>query len=152
MLNDPDIARREIHHIIEPSVKEPSVGADASPLSLFSESANPEKKPKNNRKPQSAKKPPSPATLDSILEELKPIYPWVDTQTEKSRITGWLLARPHRKLTKTFVVNWLNRIDPPLSNENGQALDKYLAQRAEIMRKELELKEQIEKERRDRRF
>ncbi len=147
--NDPDIARREIHHIIEPSVKEPSVGADASPLSLSSESTNSEKKPKNVRKPQSAKKAPTPPTLDSILQELKPIYPWVDIQTEKSRILGWLLANPHRKLTTKFVVNWFNKIDQPLSEENGPTVDKRLAQRAEMIKREFELKERLEQERRN---
>jgi hypothetical protein len=115
--DDPDIARREIHHIIEPSYKEPSVVADASPLSLFSGSTNFEKRQKNDRKPELAKKPPAAPTLDSILEELKPIYPWVDVQTERARIRGWLFVNPHRKVTKRFIVRWFNKIDRPAKGE-----------------------------------
>jgi hypothetical protein len=57
-----------------------------------------------------------PPLLESLLEELTPIYEWIDMDAEKARIKAWMLANPgKRKLTRRFVTNWLNRIDRPMA-------------------------------------
>lgn len=63
--------------------------------------------------------PPPPSSLDLLFSELKPIYHYLDLDVEKSKIRAWMLANPgKRKLTKKFVVNWLNRADRPLLDQN----------------------------------
>ena len=53
--------------------------------------------------------------LEELLTELKPVYPYIDLEVEKSKIRGWFIANPgKRKLTRRFVINWLNRVDKPL--------------------------------------
>lgn len=50
------------------------------------------------------------------LEELKknPAYQHINFAVELGKMDAWLALRPKRKRTKTFVLNWLNKIDPPL--------------------------------------
>lgn len=58
---------------------------------------------------------PAPTPLD-FLEELKPLYPHVNFDAEFNKMRAWLLTPKgrNRKLTKGFVVNWLNKIDTPI--------------------------------------
>lgn len=48
-------------------------------------------------------------------------YKHVDFANEWGKMDAWLATRPHRKKTKRFVVDWLNRIEPPLTRGNGGA-------------------------------
>lgn len=59
-------------------------------------------------------------TEEEFLASLKasPAYAHVNVPVELSKIDTWLLAHPGRKKTRRFVVNWLNRIEAPLST-NG---------------------------------
>lgn len=45
----------------------------------------------------------------NFLEELKATYPGISIETELTKMRGWLLTNPNRKLTKKFAVNWINR-------------------------------------------
>lgn len=62
-----------------------------------------------------------PLTLETLIEEFKPIYPWVDFQAETAKIRGWMIANPgKRKLTRRFLNNWLSRVDRPATFEAGK--------------------------------
>lgn len=41
-------------------------------------------------------------------------YSHIDLEVELARMDAWLSTRPRRKKTRKFIVNWLNRIDPPV--------------------------------------
>lgn len=53
-----------------------------------------------------------------FLLGLKTLYPYVDTDTELTKIDGWLSVNPHRKKTRRFIINWFNRIDKPIATNN----------------------------------
>ena len=62
--------------------------------------------------------PAQPLTLESLIEEFKPIYPWIDFAAETAKIRGWMIANPgKRKLTRRFVNTWLGRVERPASFE-----------------------------------
>lgn len=49
-----------------------------------------------------------------------PAYKHLHIDTELSKMDAWLSTKPGRKKTKSFVVNWLNKIEAPLqSNGSG---------------------------------
>lgn len=52
---------------------------------------------------------------DEFLNELKPLYPHVNVDSEVLKMRAWLLTPKGRgrRLTKGFVVRWLNRFDAP---------------------------------------
>lgn len=54
---------------------------------------------------------------DEWLKEVKSKYPWLDFDKEMSKMQGWLLSPKgaNRKMTRQFVINWLNRCDQPVS-------------------------------------
>lgn len=62
---------------------------------------------------------------EDFIEQLKalPAYKGIDVDREVSKMEAWLLTPKGkgRKLTKGFVVNWLNKIDVPISGGNGQS-------------------------------
>ena len=60
-----------------------------------------------------------------FLTEIKPLYPHCNIDLEINRMKAWLLTPKGRgrKLTKRFVVNWLNKIDAPISL-NGSSQTK----------------------------
>lgn len=43
-----------------------------------------------------------------------PAYQHINLDIELGKMDAWLLANSHRKKTKRFVVNWLNKIEKPL--------------------------------------
>ena len=49
----------------------------------------------------------------SSLKE-NPAYKGIAIDTELSKMDAWLLTRPQRKKTRSFIVNWLNKIDKPM--------------------------------------
>ncbi len=63
------------------------------------------------------------ATQEDFLKELGKTYPHININQEMSKIDGWLLANPHRKKTKRFVVNWFNRVEPALENKAPKVID-----------------------------
>lgn len=63
------------------------------------------------------KKASSPLSEQEFVEALKanPAYKTLDIDGELAKMDAWLLTRPSRKKTRRFVIQWLNRIDVPLS-------------------------------------
>lgn len=66
---------------------------------------------------------PKPITVPQVdwLTTLKanPAYSHLNIDTELAKMDAWLSTKPGRKKTKSFVVNWLNKIEPPLGSSNG---------------------------------
>lgn len=65
----------------------------------------------------------SPSELASdFLEQVKmnPAYKHIDLDFESAKMDLWLTTRPGRKKTKRFVMNWLNKIEPPLPSAPPQ--------------------------------
>jgi len=62
-------------------------------------------------------------TDEEFLSELRPLYPHLDIEAEMRRATAWLLTPKARgrKLTRQFLVNWLNRADAPIMKDESQA-------------------------------
>ena len=54
--------------------------------------------------------------LSEIVETLKTneAYKHIDFDRELGKMQAWLAGKPGRKLTYTFILNWLNKIVPPL--------------------------------------
>jgi len=50
-----------------------------------------------------------------------PAYQHLSLDTELAKMDAWLSTKPGRKKTKSFVVNWLNKIDAPLTNNGGKS-------------------------------
>ena len=75
------------------------------------------KEEENNQPPTPPKKPKAPKMTDEqYLQELKsnPAYHGIDIENEINKMRAWLLTKPNRKLTRLFMVGWLNRIDKPM--------------------------------------
>jgi len=51
----------------------------------------------------------------AFISNLKTKYTWIDLDTELTKMDAWILTNPHRKKTRKFVVNWLNRIEKPMT-------------------------------------
>ena len=56
---------------------------------------------------------------ESFLEALKNTYNYINLDDEFKKMDGWLLANPHRKKTRRFIINWLNRVEKPLKTNEG---------------------------------
>ena len=54
-------------------------------------------------------------TDEEWMASLKDLYPWVDVPTELKRMEAWLSINPRRQKTKRFIINWLNKVEKPLS-------------------------------------
>jgi len=54
-------------------------------------------------------------TDEEWMASLKDLYPWVDIATEMKLIDAWLSINPRRQKTKRFIINWLNKVEKPLS-------------------------------------
>jgi hypothetical protein len=63
-------------------------------------------------------KPPSAfLSIEDFLKSLKtnPAYTGIDIDRELAKMDAWLITNPGRKKTQRFIVNWLNKIDKPIS-------------------------------------
>lgn len=72
---------------------------------------------------QVAKQPPSRRLSDEeFLAGLKtnPAYAHLNLDHELGKMDAWLSTKPGKQKTRRFIVNWLNRIEKPLSS-NGHA-------------------------------
>jgi hypothetical protein len=49
-----------------------------------------------------------------------PAYTHINIDQELGKMDAWLSTRPQKKKTRRFIVNWLNRIEKPMSGGNGQ--------------------------------
>jgi phage replication O-like protein O len=55
-------------------------------------------------------------TDDEFIKQLatSPAYEGIDVRREVEKAKVWLLTKPGRKLTRSFVVNWLNKVEKPM--------------------------------------
>lgn len=52
--------------------------------------------------------------------KVNPTYSGLDIDREIGKASAWLEAnRPQRKVTRPFIINWLNRAEKPLGGSNG---------------------------------
>jgi len=60
-------------------------------------------------------------TDQEFIESLKSnqAYGHIDLDVELGKMDAWLSTHPGRHKTRRFVVNWLNKIEPPLEVKNG---------------------------------
>jgi hypothetical protein len=49
------------------------------------------------------------------LKSIEPNYPGIDVPGEIRKMSSWLTLRPTRKMTRRFVLNWLNNADKVMS-------------------------------------
>jgi hypothetical protein len=65
----------------------------------------------------------APLTNEDFVLSLKtnPAYQHINIDTELAKMDAWLSTRPGRQKTRRFIVNWLNKIDKPISAQQPQA-------------------------------
>lgn len=80
-----------------------------------------ERESETKREAEDAGKPSSTTTTDETFwPEITKLYSWVDVERERQKMRAWLMTPKGkgRKLTRRFVVNWLNKCDgKPLETE-----------------------------------
>jgi hypothetical protein len=52
------------------------------------------------------------------LAEIKQHYPGIMVDAELRKMEAWLSARPNKQKTRRFIVNWLNRVETPVSTDS----------------------------------
>jgi hypothetical protein len=52
-------------------------------------------------------------------------YPGIDVDAESRKMDAWLLARPGRKKTRQFVINWLNKVEPALAPAKVEEVEQW---------------------------
>jgi uncharacterized protein YdaU (DUF1376 family) len=67
--------------------------------------------------PKGAVKPLAADWLTTI--KANPAYKHLSIETELAKMDAWLSTRPGRKRTKRFIVDWLNRIEAPVTSNGG---------------------------------
>ncbi len=69
-------------------------------------------------------------TDEEWLNGLKknPVYSGINIDRELGKMQVWLSLRPGRKMTRRFIVNWLNKIDAPI-----QSIEPFLHHRNNIL-------------------
>ena len=77
---------------------------------------------------------------EEFLISLKEKFTWIDFDQVMIKIDAWLLAHPHRKKTRRFIVNWLNKIEKPMEVKDGKdgILEKF---RQRVATREREIRE-----------
>jgi hypothetical protein len=60
---------------------------------------------------------------EEFWAEMRRHYPNVDVDAESRKMDAWLLARPGRKKTRQFVINWLNKVEPALAPAKAKEVD-----------------------------
>ena len=62
---------------------------------------------------------------DEFWAEMRRHYPNIDVDAESRKMDAWLLARPGRKKTRQFVINWLNKVEVPLSPAKVEEVEQW---------------------------
>ena len=60
---------------------------------------------------------------EEFWAEMRRHYPDIDVEAESRKMDAWLLARPGRKKTRQFVINWLNKVEPALAPAKAKEVD-----------------------------
>lgn len=109
-------------------VRQTSMAESAKQGSLFPPNTDGGKRPaitETNR--EHAEKKPSIKSKrlsdEDFIQSLKdnPAFKGIDINRELLKMDAWLITKPGRKKTRQFIVNWLNKIDQPLSHEQTPA-------------------------------
>lgn len=74
-----------------------------------------------SKNPKKTKSKPKQATDEEWLDSLRqnPAYKHIDLTHELGKIDSWLSVNKHRKKTRRFIVNWLNKIDKPMEGSTN---------------------------------
>jgi hypothetical protein len=62
---------------------------------------------------------------EEFWAEMRRHYPNVDVEAESRKMDAWLLARPGRKKTRQFVINWLNKVEPVLAPAKVEEVEQW---------------------------
>jgi hypothetical protein len=62
---------------------------------------------------------------EEFWSEMRRHYPNVDVDAESRKMDAWLLARPGRKKTRQFVINWLNKVEPALAPAKVEEVEQW---------------------------
>ncbi len=62
---------------------------------------------------------------EEFWAEMRRHYPNVDVEAESRKMDAWLLARPVRKKTRQFVINWLNKVEPALAPAKVEEVEQW---------------------------
>lgn len=87
--------------------------------------ATPAEPTRENKKP-CTRKPRKVHTLEELVQEFEssPAYKGIDIRKEALRMTEWIKARPGRTMSRMFMVNWLNKIEPVIDISSEQVTFK----------------------------
>jgi hypothetical protein len=62
---------------------------------------------------------------EEFWAEMRRHYPNIDVEAESRKMDAWLLARPGRKKTRQFVINWLNKVEPALAPAKVEEVEQW---------------------------
>lgn len=62
---------------------------------------------------------------EEFWAEMRRHYPNIDVDAESRKMDAWLLARPGRKKTRQFVINWLNKVEPALAPAKVEEVEQW---------------------------
>lgn len=62
---------------------------------------------------------------EEFWAEMRRHYPDIDVDAESRKMDAWLLARPARKKTRQFVINWLNKVEPALAPAKVEEVEQW---------------------------
>ena len=62
---------------------------------------------------------------EEFWAEMRRHYPNIDVEAESRKMDAWLLARPGRKKTRQFVINWLNKVEPALAPAKVEEVEPW---------------------------
>lgn len=62
---------------------------------------------------------------EEFWAEMRRHYPDIDVEAESRKMDAWLLARPGRKKTRQFVINWLNKVEPALAPAKVEEVETW---------------------------
>jgi uncharacterized protein YdaU (DUF1376 family) len=62
---------------------------------------------------------------EEFWSEMRRHYPDIDVDAESRKMDAWLLARPGRKKTRQFVINWLNKVEPALAPAKVEEVEQW---------------------------
>ena len=111
---------RELHNWTEGKKKEKNRKKIGNKRELPEQEEEKEEEQEKEQKKNSA----SHETDSAFLETVRKTYDYVDLDSELKKMDGWLLAHPGRKLTRRFIINWLNKIDKPIKTKPQPQVNK----------------------------
>ena len=97
--------------------EKPNESRTKAEKSLPSPSSSPTPSPSSKEKSS-----PSGQSESDFWDKIKALYTWVNVDQERAKMQAWLLTErgKRRKITKGFVINWLNKIDKPMDGQGQQ--------------------------------